>query len=145
MSVQLLRDVPFTAIFWSITEPTRRALGASEAHASTSSIIHANVVAASCAGVVAAAVTTPFDVIKTQQQIAHCNESVWEMACSIWRRRGMHGFWTGVLPRSIRAAPAGAIVVSSYELLKSELVALRMGYNSSSRQAAAANRRCVRE
>jgi solute carrier family 25, member 39/40 len=130
--VQLLRDVPFTAIFWSITEPARRAMGASDPHATTPSIARANVVAASCGGVVAAAVTTPFDVIKTQQQIADCNESVWGTACRIWKRRGMYGFWAGVLPRSARAAPAGAIVVSSYELLKSELVALRVGYHSSS-------------
>jgi hypothetical protein len=129
--MQLLRDSPFTAIFWSITEPTRRALLAAETnprhpHAlpSTSSLLFANMSAAGCAGAIAAATTTPFDVIKTQQQTSQRNTTLLDTARQIHRRSGVRGFFAGVVPRSVRAVPAGAIVVSTYEILKVRLRAM---------------------
>ena len=127
--LQLLRDIPFTAIFWSITEPTRRALAPPDPlhgpHA-TSSLLYANMVAAGCAGAVAAAVTTPLDVIKTRQQIAKEADgaSLWQTARAIHASRGWAGLFAGVAPRSARAVPSGAIVVSTYELLKAHLASL---------------------
>lgn len=81
--------------------------------------------AAGGAGAVSAAVTTPFDVIKTEQQIAQRSSSLWATAQRIWFRRGTAGFFAGVGPRTVRAVPASAIVVSTYELLKTELLEMR--------------------
>jgi solute carrier family 25 (mitochondrial S-adenosylmethionine transporter), member 26 len=78
--------------------------------------------AAGCAGGIAAASTTPLDVIKTQQQITAQSRTLWQTALDIHARRGLHGFFAGVMPRSVRAVPAGAIVVSTYELLKARLL-----------------------
>lgn len=120
MLVQLLRDVPFTAIFWSLTEPIRRSLLSHTDAESlrTRDIVVANVSAASIAGIVAAALTTPFDVIKTQQQISPTSRSVWVTVQALVKHRGYGVLFTGVWPRAVRAAPSCAIVVSSYELLK---------------------------
>ena len=124
--MQLLRDVPFTALFWSITEPVRRHLAPPEHHLSPAEVIRANMLAAGGAGAIAAAITTPFDVIKTEQQIAQRSSSLWATAQRIWSRRGVAGFFAGVWPRTVRAAPASAIVVSTYELLKTELSESRL-------------------
>lgn len=122
--MQLLRDIPFTAIFWSITEPTRSAFVAADgASVSQATLLYANVTAAGAAGAIAAAATTPFDVIKTQQQIAERNVTLLDTAREIYARRGLRGFFAGIGPRSARAVPAGAIVVSTYELLKAWLAA----------------------
>ena len=129
-ALQLLRDIPFTAIFWSTTEPTRRALAPPHPHhaqQSTAGLLFANMTAAGCAGAVAAATTTPLDVIKTHQQIAQNSTTLWQTAKDIHARRGLQGFLAGVTPRSLRAVPAGAIVVSTYELLKAQLAARHTG------------------
>jgi hypothetical protein len=120
VGMQLLRDVPFTAIFWTLTEPIRASILAqtSPEDRTTRHIILANVSAASISGCIAAAVTTPFDVIKTQQQIATTSQTVWTTGQMLVQRRGWGVLYTGVWPRAMRAAPACAIVVSSYELLK---------------------------
>lgn len=123
--LQLLRDIPFTAIFWSITEPTRRKLStllgpeADSRHGpAASTLLLSNAAAAGSAGAVAAAATTPLDVIKTQQQIAPQSATLWATARRIHQRSGAGGFLAGVWPRSVRAVPAAAIVVSTYEMLK---------------------------
>lgn len=115
----LLRDVPFTAIFWSLTEPARSfVLPEVSATTPTASILYANITAAGLSGAFAAAVTTPFDVIKTQQQISTQSATLWQIGSRIYKRRGWKGLFAGVGPRSLRAVPSCAIVVSSYEWLK---------------------------
>ncbi|XP_010518303.1 PREDICTED: mitochondrial carrier protein MTM1 isoform X2 [Camelina sativa] len=70
LGAQLARDVPFSAICWSILEHTRRSIFSfigEEPRAG--SIIGANFTAGFVAGGVAAAVTCPLDVAKTRRQI----------------------------------------------------------------------------
>ena len=38
-------------------------------------------------------------------------------------KEGVAGFFTGMGPRALRAAPACGIIIASYELLKATLVA----------------------
>jgi hypothetical protein len=66
----LARDVPFSAIYWSSLEPIRRALLPPDAgRASHAQIIWANFAAGTVGGGLAAAVTTPLDVVKTRTQV----------------------------------------------------------------------------
>lgn len=65
----LARDVPFSALYWSSLEPIRRAMLPSNAHASQAQIMTANFVAGTVGGGLAAAVTTPLDVVKTRLQV----------------------------------------------------------------------------
>ena len=74
--------------------------------------------AGTAAGAAAALVTTPFDVIKTQRQIAADPQPLSAIATSLWRRGGAAALFTGWQPRIARVAPSCAIVLTSYELMK---------------------------
>lgn len=161
-SATLVRDVPFSALYWALVEPFRQAMLPRNSHwntrptkqqqqapalaASSSSssgsgsgyrqqhlqhtqleILVANMVSGFVAGGVAAGLTTPFDVVKTRMQIAAPSSSssssaggvrVWRILQDVYRKDGVEGLFTGLKPRAYRAAPACAIVISVYELLK---------------------------
>lgn len=144
--MQLLRDIPFTAIFWTLTETIRGPLlrsaaqrgphgspaagsapAAAELTPSSWQLIEANSLAAGVSGSVAAAATTPFDVIKTQQQVVRggSGQTLLETARRIVAQSGYRGLWAGLVPRSVRAFPSGAMVVTTYELLKQHFAARR--------------------
>jgi hypothetical protein len=85
-------------------------------------LVLANMLAGSIAGAAAAAVTTPFDVVKTNMQLAHTNDkSMMTVLQSVYQQQGMKGLLVGVGPRAVRCAPACAIVISCYEVLKAML------------------------
>ena len=65
----LARDVPFSALYWSGLEPIRRAMLPSNTRPSQAQIMTANFVAGTVGGGLAAAVTTPLDVVKTRLQV----------------------------------------------------------------------------
>lgn len=117
----LARDVPFSAIYWGLLEPIRGSLlPADGGPAARSQTLTANLVAGTLAGGAAAAVTTPLDVVKTRAQLEHSTgSSVVQTLKHIARDDGVRGLFTGVGPRAVRAAPACAIVVASYEVIKS--------------------------
>lgn len=115
-------------------------IGANSVHtasgqpASRRQIVFANLVAGSTAGAVAAAVTTPLDVVKTRAQLAAGGSgsssggpgggggsggSIRASLRAIHADSGVRGLFSGVGPRAVRAAPACAIVVASYEAIKS--------------------------
>ncbi|GIM09419.1 hypothetical protein Vretimale_13282, partial [Volvox reticuliferus] len=105
---------------------------------SSRAVLAANLVAGSAAGAVAALVTTPFDVVKTQLQVGSRSTSNGdgssnsssssggssgrvsgaEVARRILREEGVAGLFRGWAPRAARTAPACAVVVASYEVLK---------------------------
>ncbi|BDA48617.1 Solute carrier family 25 member 40 [Coccomyxa sp. Obi] len=120
----LARDVPFSAIYWSSLEPIRHALLPKNSRASHSEIVAANFAAGTIGGTVAAAVTTPLDVVKTRTQLAEGKAlPIWATLRQVHREGGTRALFTGVGPRAVRAAPACAIVLASYEVLK----AVRLG------------------
>nr|XP_021394150.1 solute carrier family 25 member 39 isoform X1 [Lonchura striata domestica] len=81
-------------------------------------------------GTVAAVLTLPFDVVKTQRQIelgdsevhpvtASKPSSTWLLMQRIRAESGTRGLFAGFLPRVIKVAPACAIMISTYEFGKS--------------------------
>ena len=100
-----------------------------------SAVVFANLVSGATAGGAAAALTTPFDVVKTKLQLEAGGSSsgtgtgigiggggktasVLSTLRFLHARGGARALFAGVGPRSARAAPACAIVVAAYELLK---------------------------
>ncbi|CAL4978684.1 unnamed protein product [Urochloa decumbens] len=124
LGAQLARDVPFSAICWTVLEPTRRHLiGLVGEKSNTAVILGANFSAGFIAGVISAGATCPLDVAKTRRQIEKDPERVLNMntrriLLEVWRKEGINGLFRGAGPRMGRAGPSVGIVVSSYEVVK---------------------------
>ncbi|BFF89520.1 solute carrier family 25 member 40 [Drosophila madeirensis] len=124
----ILRDVPFSGIYWPIYEHTKRRFGSS-----TQPSFGLSFVSGVLAGSVAALVTTPFDVVKTHEQIEFGDRviftdsptkemqkrSTFGWLIYIYRTQGFAGLFAGYGPRLFKVAPACAIMISTFEYSKS--------------------------
>ncbi len=119
----LARDVPFSALYWGLLEPIRGRLLRDRQQVPASEIAFANLTAGAIAGGAAAAITTPLDVVKTRAQLSGKeSKPILRSLRELAAEGGVRSLFTGVGPRAARAAPACAIVVASYEVLKSVYV-----------------------
>lgn len=127
VTATLARDVPFSALYWGMVEPLRYMLtvGPKKEVQDSLEVLSVNMMAGAMAGGAAAAVTTPLDVVKTRHQLRDSalgrSPSVYHTLRQVYAQEGLSGLFTGLGPRSARAAPACAIVISCYELFKNEL------------------------
>ncbi|XP_006970653.1 mitochondrial glutathione transporter SLC25A39 [Peromyscus maniculatus bairdii] len=123
-----LRDVPFSALYWFNYELAKGWLNGLRPKDQTS--VGVSFVAGGVSGMVAATLTLPFDVVKTQRQIALGTveavrvkpprvDSTWLLLRRIQAESGTRGLFAGFLPRIIKAAPSCAIMISTYEFGKS--------------------------
>ncbi|KAM5149536.1 mitochondrial glutathione transporter SLC25A39 isoform 3-T3 [Callospermophilus lateralis] len=123
-----LRDVPFSALYWFNYELVKRWLNGPRPKDQTS--VGISFVAGGISGTVAAILTLPFDVVKTQRQVALGAveavrvkppriDSTWLLLRRIRAESGTKGLFAGFLPRIIKAAPSCAIMISTYEFGKS--------------------------
>ncbi|KAK7799340.1 hypothetical protein U0070_021000 [Myodes glareolus] len=123
-----LRDVPFSALYWFNYELVKSWLNGLRPKDQTS--LGISFVAGGISGMVAATLTLPFDVVKTQRQIALGAveamrvkpprvDSTWLLLRRIQAESGTRGLFAGFLPRIIKAAPSCAIMISTYEFGKS--------------------------
>jgi len=117
----LLRDVPFSALYWPLYEQTRLLFGYDS--------FFVNFVSGAVAGSVASTVTLPFDVIKTTKQIEIGERDIMQVQKGVTRsnkqivrdilkEQGVRGLYSGLTPRILKVAPACAIMISSYEYFK---------------------------
>lgn len=117
--ITVLREVPFTVIQfplwegmkkWSLARrhplPTTRARDVS----ATESAVFGSV-----SGAVAAALTTPLDVLKTRLMLATGRESVVGVTARIWREEGGRVFFSGIGPRTMWISIGGAVFLGSYQ------------------------------
>uniref|UniRef100_H3HAS1 Mitochondrial carrier protein n=1 Tax=Phytophthora ramorum TaxID=164328 RepID=H3HAS1_PHYRM len=109
LGATLARDVPFSAIYWTSYENLQRRAFACGA----------------VSGAIAATVTTPFDVVKTLQQVSMTAQGSQPSGMVVLRQvvasRGVSGAFTGLSARLARVAPSCAIMISCYELGKEKL------------------------
>ncbi|CAE6021088.1 unnamed protein product [Arabidopsis arenosa] len=126
----VLMNAPFTAVHFTTYEAVKRGLremlpehaGGEEDEEGW--LIYAT--AGAAAGGLAAAVTTPLDVVKTQLQcqgVCGCDRfksgSISDVFRTIVKKDGYRGLARGWLPRMLFHAPAAAICWSTYETVKS--------------------------
>ncbi|XP_043911188.1 solute carrier family 25 member 39-like isoform X2 [Protopterus annectens] len=124
----ILRDVPFSAIYWFNYELVKKWLCQQQkVHDATFMM---NFTAGAISGMVAAVLTLPFDVVKTKRQIQlgemeamrvkkeKISSSTWMLMRKILAESGARGLFAGFMPRIIKIAPACAIMISSYEFGK---------------------------
>ena len=120
----LLRDVPFSGIYWTTYElikprVTSVLLSRAERQPNESTFAPAFVSGAT-AGMLAALLTQPFDVVKTHRQMHLVDNAITtkSICTTIVRDHGLAGFFAGLVPRVVKVAPACAIMISTYEVGK---------------------------
>lgn len=123
----IMRDAPFSSIYWSCYETFKRLKGITQPD------LVESFVGGAIAGCVAAFATTPFDVIKTHQQIEFGEKflysnngnggkktmnSSFQTMKNIARTGGIAGFYAGLTPRLFKVVMACAVMISTYEFGK---------------------------
>jgi solute carrier family 25 protein 39/40 len=122
----ILRDAPFSAIYWSAYECISRWISR---HSKKERGFAIDFVSGACAGMLAAIFTTPIDVIKTRRQmnLGTMKDSTGpykmiDICNQIIKDEGIWGLTKGMFPRAAKVAPACAIMISSYEFCKKIIV-----------------------
>jgi solute carrier family 25 protein 39/40 len=120
------------AVYWTGYEFVKRSLTKNQP-LDVPPPVHISFIAGATSGAVAATLTTPFDVIKTQFQVelgqqAMCEHktaassklklSNFALISEIVASQGVKGLFVGLIPRVAKVAPACAIMISSYEYFK---------------------------
>lgn len=119
----LLRDVPFSSIYWANYEFLKQGFDQRKPS------LQFSLTAGAISGSVAAIATLPFDVAKTHRQIELGERDLLEDAKKrgkdsqrtsqllrrIYAQNGLSGLFSGVVPRVIKVAPSCAIMISCYE------------------------------
>ncbi|XP_042658106.1 LOW QUALITY PROTEIN: solute carrier family 25 member 40, partial [Tyto alba] len=128
-SSTVLRDVPFSAMYWYNYEHFKKIMCKKiGAHEPTFFIAFTS---GAVSGSIAAVITLPFDVVKTYRQTElwenetlkipqrDCT-STWEVMRKIVAKNGITGLFAGITPQLFKfVAPACAIMISTYEYGKS--------------------------
>jgi solute carrier family 25, member 39/40 len=124
--------------------PRSRARSRSQSRENHTATFTDSFAAGALSGAVASILTTPFDVGKTRQQVfkdkfsstkgelkvlAPEERSMPRFLWHIFKEEGFAGLWKGWVPRTLKVAPACAIMISSYEVGK------RMARNANERAA----------
>jgi solute carrier family 25 protein 39/40 len=131
----LWRDVPFSGIYWMCYEALRAEIVRSRM---TNSNYMTSLSAGAIAGSIAGILTLPFDVLKTRTQMnvdrmangsmtrSHLPTSTFAHMAEICAKEGVGALFQGLLPRIGKVAPACAIMISSYELVKDFFITRRL-------------------
>ncbi|KAF2859576.1 mitochondrial carrier [Piedraia hortae CBS 480.64] len=124
----LTMTVPYTALQFMAYESLTTAIQKRRRNNGYDPLTHC--VAGGVAGGVAAAATTPLDVVKTLLQTRGASSDaqvrlatgLWSGTRVIWDREGARGFVRGIKARVLMAAPSTAICWSAYEVAKAYFI-----------------------
>ncbi|KAL6341239.1 hypothetical protein AAG906_032357 [Vitis piasezkii] len=122
----VLMNAPFTAVHFATYEAAKRGLTEVSPDSADDNRVVVHATAGAAAGALAALLTTPLDVVKTQLQcqgICGCDRyssgSIRDVLRTIVKKDGYRGLMRGWIPRMLFHAPAAAICWSTYEAWKS--------------------------
>lgn len=123
-SACLLRDVPFSAIYFPTYSHLKRDFFG-ESPTKKLGILQL-LTAGAIAGMPAAYLTTPFDVIKTRLQVeARKGETSYtglrHAARTVWKEEGFRAFFKGGPARVLRSSPQFGFTLAGYEVLQNLL------------------------
>ncbi|KAH6991113.1 mitochondrial carrier domain-containing protein [Ilyonectria sp. MPI-CAGE-AT-0026] len=111
----------------SVDDDLSEARRRSQSHENHTETFVDSFAAGALSGAFASIVTTPFDVGKTRTQIYQNEASgaavaeernMMRLLWHIFKTEGIPGLWKGWIPRTLKVAPACAIMISSYEVGK---------------------------
>lgn len=118
--ITILREVPFTVIqfpLWEALKSYSRGREGSAGGTARGSDVSAaeSALYGSVSGGVAAAVTTPLDVLKTRVMLSSERQRVWDVVTGILRQHGVRPFFAGIGPRVMWISIGGAVFLGSYQ------------------------------
>ncbi|KAA8588148.1 hypothetical protein FQN60_001342 [Etheostoma spectabile] len=114
-----LRDIPFSAIYFPVYAHTKEKLADEDGRLGALQLLTAGAIA----GVPAASLVTPADVIKTRLQVsARAGQTTYsgviDCFMKILREEGFRAFWKGTGARVFRSSPQFGVTLVTYELLQ---------------------------
>ncbi|KAK7495609.1 hypothetical protein BaRGS_00013056, partial [Batillaria attramentaria] len=115
----LLRDIPFSAIYFPAYAHTKKFFADENGYNSPKTLL----LSATIAGMPAAFLPTPADVIKTRLQVAEragqtTYKGIIDCCRKITKEEGLAAFWKGGPARVFRSAPQFGVTLLTYELLQ---------------------------
>ncbi|XP_048517055.1 calcium-binding mitochondrial carrier protein Aralar1 isoform X3 [Dendroctonus ponderosae] len=118
----LLRDVPFSAIYFPAYAHTKASFADESGYNHPLTLL----VAGAIAGIPAASLVTPADVIKTRLQVvARAGQTTYsgvlDATRKIYAEEGFRAFWKGSIARVFRSSPQFGVTLLTYELLQRTL------------------------
>lgn len=116
----IIMNVPHFAAYWVAYEGTLTTLSGKSSRNREEEMTVDYMAAGFIAGACAAVVSFPFDTVKTHLQLGH-GRDFRDTFGQLMQRRGMRGLFKGVIPRIMYTAPSGAIMMVTYETVKSAL------------------------
>ena len=113
-TITVIREVPFTVIQFPLWEAMKKWSRNAQAKPTTST--GESALFGCLSGAVAAALTTPLDVLKTRMMLATEKVPLTELTKAIYRDQGSKGFFVGLTPRVCWIAAGGTVFLGSYQL-----------------------------
>ncbi|XP_051259727.1 electrogenic aspartate/glutamate antiporter SLC25A12, mitochondrial [Dicentrarchus labrax] len=114
-----LRDIPFSAIYFPVYAHTKKKMADDDGSLGPLQLLTAGAIA----GVPAASLVTPADVIKTRLQVAaRAGQTTYSGVIDCFRKilkeEGFKAFWKGTGARVCRSSPQFGVTLVTYELLQ---------------------------
>ena len=118
-SACFLRDIPFSGIYFPVYAHMKTLTADQNGYNRPSTLF----VSAFTAGVPAAALVTPADVIKTRLQVKarkgqQTYSGIVDCAQKVWQAEGGRAFWKGAPARVFRSSPQFGVTLLTYEMLQ---------------------------
>eukprot|EP00759_Apiculatamorpha_spiralis_P040556 PhF_6_TR39094/c0_g1_i1/m.58508/K15111/SLC25A26; solute carrier family 25 (mitochondrial S-adenosylmethionine transporter), member 26 len=114
----VMREIPFGCIQFPIYEGLKRKMGQLYTKLGQPVPVYGAAICGSCAGAVAAAVTTPLDVVKTRVMLGQESadgRGIASMLVHIGRTEGLEGLFKGVGPRVMWISLGGMVFFGVYD------------------------------
>jgi len=115
--ITVMREIPFTSLQFPLYEFLKHQLSIKVGRKPL--YAHEAALCGSIAGGVAAALTTPLDVLKTRVMLDNTTKgtmpSLLERARAIYAREGAGALFAGVIPRTLWISAGGAVFLGVYE------------------------------
>lgn len=116
----LLRDAPFSGLYLMFYTQTKKQIPIRYMEGNLSPALHFT--CGVVAGLLASAVTQPFDVVKTKMQLyPHKFTSFHQAMCYVHQKYGPQGYFKGLVPRMLRRTLMAAMAWTVYEQITKSL------------------------
>ncbi|EDO18634.1 hypothetical protein Kpol_1048p65 [Vanderwaltozyma polyspora DSM 70294] len=120
-STTIMREIPFTCIQFPLYEFLKKKWSQENGHPINELAPWKGAICGSIAGGIAAASTTPLDVLKTRLMLSHKSIPLATLTKELYREEGLKVFFSGIGPRTMWISAGGAIFLGVYETAHSLL------------------------